>query len=728
MEDYNYLSGYGDYGSPSQLISKKTVEDITANAPKELDTFKEVADKISELEGGSSSDLTELNEKIEAKADKSEVDAKLEEVNTALEAKADASALEGLATEDFVENKISGLIDGAPTTLDTLREIANALNDNATMTMVSEAISTKVNTEDFNAHVSENTESFAAINETLSEKADKSELPDVSGFITMNDVEAKGYITETDADEKYQPKGEYLTEHQDLSEYAKIADIPTVPTKVSELENDVPFLTEHQSLDNYALKADLDDYVKTEDLPAEQDMSIYALKAELNDYQPKGEYLTEHQDLSDYALKSELPTVPTNVSSFTNDAGYITEHQDLSDYATKTYVDDGIANINIPDVSGFATTEALNTAISGITLPEVPENVSEFTNDAGYLTALTGDERYYGKETVDSIFVAKSQYEDDMDLKANKSELEDYTTDSDLNSVVHDLVVRLNKLEAQNAVLIEKGTESADDITGMTAEEAASADIVVATDEAIEALSTPKTFNSINIAGGELGGDTVINLFATDSVEVNGMTVSGTKGSGNGKIVYATNDITINNLNIEPGCTVYNVFEGSQDKDAQHCIDNFTATNVTVNDTDLKHNVFNIYQFNDGANVLIKDSSFNLDVANSNILRISNITNAKNVTITFENVDWTYENKAYSDSDKKWAGLMIYQPYGTDAAFSGDTTNTNTWTINVKNCRYNGNPITENKAGTIEQSVYQYNISNNGLCEAPSAFGSVNIE
>lgn len=37
-------------------------------------------------------------------------------------------------------------------------------------------------------------------------------------------------------------------------------------------------------------------------------------------YQPKG----------DYALRSELPTVPTNVSAFTNDAGYLTQHQDIS--------------------------------------------------------------------------------------------------------------------------------------------------------------------------------------------------------------------------------------------------------------------------------------------------------------------------------------------------------------------------------------------------------------
>ena len=34
----------------------------------------------------------------------------------------------------------------------------------------------------------------------------------------------------------------------------------------------------------------------------------------------------------------EIPTVPTNVSAFTNDAGYLTEHQSLADYSTTTQV------------------------------------------------------------------------------------------------------------------------------------------------------------------------------------------------------------------------------------------------------------------------------------------------------------------------------------------------------------------------------------------------------
>lgn len=581
--EYNYFSSYGDYGSPTTLIPKKTVDDLTANAPKELDTFKEVADKINSIEdggSGSSEQIEALSQTVEQ--NKADADAKFEEIDSALETKADASALEDLATKDELEQvktDVQTIIQDAPESLDTLKEIADLLATKQDAAEVVDALASKVDTEDFDAHVSANDEAFAAINETLAEKADKNEIPDTSGFITESALE--GYVQDAD-------------------------------------------------------------YVHTDNNYTDED------KAKLD----------ELENYDDTALAERVTTL----------------------------------------------------------------------ENAGYLTTLEADTRYYEKENANSIFIAKSQYEDDMDLKADKSQLGDYATDTELAVAVHDLVVRLNKLEAQNAVLVEKGTESADDINAMTPEEAASADIVVATDEAIEALSTPKTFNSISVAGGEVGGNTVINLLATDSIDVNGLTVSGTKGTGNGKIIFGSNDVTISNLNIEQGCTVYNVFEGKQDKAAENCIDNFTATNIIVDDTDLAHNVFNIYQVNDGANILIKDSVFNLNVANSNVLRMSNITNAKNVTITFENVDWNYENKPYSESDAEYAGLMIYQPYGYDSAFTGDTSNIQTWTINVKNCRYNGEYVMGNNFGTIKQAIYLYNVNGSNAAEAPDTIFTVNFE
>ena len=76
------------------------------------------------------------------------------------------------------------------------------------------------------------------------------------------------------------------------------------------------------------------------------------------------------------ADKTELPTIPTNVSSFANDAGYLTEHQSLDALATKAALQ--------AEAERAQAAEALKANKSE--LPVVPENVSAFNNDAGYLT------------------------------------------------------------------------------------------------------------------------------------------------------------------------------------------------------------------------------------------------------------------------------------------------------------------------------------------------------
>lgn len=75
-------------------------------------------------------------------------------------------------------------------------------------------------------------------------------------FYTKQEIDAKGYATET-----WVSAQGYLTQHQDLSDYAKKSEIPT---KVSAFENDAGYLTQHQDLSEYALKTELPtEYVKS---------------------------------------------------------------------------------------------------------------------------------------------------------------------------------------------------------------------------------------------------------------------------------------------------------------------------------------------------------------------------------------------------------------------------------------------------------------------------------
>ena len=218
-----------------------------------------------------------------------------------------------------------------------------------------------------------------------------------------------------------------------LETKADKTEIPTVPTNVSAFTNDAGYLTEHQSLNDYYTKTESDGKYATQVVVNEEIAArisdIREVKATLESKADKTEipslngyateqwvgqqgYLTEHQPLKTIngetivgngnieissgeetdpiwnaekvnyytktevnssletkANKTEIPTVPTNVSAFTNDAGYLTEHQSLDNYYTKSEVN-----------------TSLETKANKSEIPIVPTNVSEFTNDAGYLT------------------------------------------------------------------------------------------------------------------------------------------------------------------------------------------------------------------------------------------------------------------------------------------------------------------------------------------------------
>ena len=195
------------------------------------------------------------------------------------------------------------------------------------------------------------------------------------------------YITETELNAKG-----YLTEHQDISNLATKGEVSEVenkiPTKVSQLQNDKGYLTEHQDLTGYATETyvdnkvsgiDLSGYAKKTDIPDVSGFiteipAEYVTDDELN---AKG-YLTEHQslanyytkpevnelipDLSGYALKTEIPTVPTNVSAFNNDAGYLTEIP--SEYVTETELESKGYLTEHQSLANYSTTEEMNNAIS----------------------------------------------------------------------------------------------------------------------------------------------------------------------------------------------------------------------------------------------------------------------------------------------------------------------------------------------------------------------------
>lgn len=115
----------------------------------------------------------------------------------------------------------------------------------------------------------------------------------------VNDLKdsVKNVYTKTESDGKYQAKGNYLTEHQDISGKANVGDSYT------KAESDAKYLTEHQSLADYAKKSEI---------PTAYDDSALKGRVATLEAIDHSQYLTEHQDISGKVDKVSGKGLSTN--------------------------------------------------------------------------------------------------------------------------------------------------------------------------------------------------------------------------------------------------------------------------------------------------------------------------------------------------------------------------------------------------------------------------------
>ena len=258
---------------------------------------------------------------------------------------------------------------------------------------------------------------------------------------------------------------------------------------------------------------------------------------------------------------------------------------------------------------------------------------------------------------------------------------------------------------------------TAEDINAIT--DPQNTDVFINGDEAFNAVKG-KTFK--NIEASDINAATETSLAANGSITLDNIEVTGDKGESNAFVGLNAPSVEISNATVADGSKAYNVFE----QVGNTSIDSFSASNVKVDDVALAHNVFNVYRLENSAVINISDVNLNLNVNNSNALRLANCTNATGVTVNFENVAWTYENTPNKDAaDWGWAGLIIYQPYSTDVALGGDLDAMKTWTFNFKNCKYNGVKVTANNFGEHNQVFYMYNVGGDGSIKDPVANGLI---
>lgn len=271
--------------------------------------------------------------------------------------------------------------------LDTLNSGVTA-NDVAQIGLNTTAIAGKQNVIDANNKLSASYVSGLAAVATSGAYSDITGTPDLSVYAQSANLST--VATSGDYDD--------LQDKPDLSVYAQSSSLATVATSgdYDDLDNK-PDLSIYAESSNLATVATSGDY---DDLDNKPDLSVYAESSNLATVATSGDY-------NDLDNKPSIPTVPTNVSSFNNDAGYITKSvNDLTNYTPSSSLaavatSGAYSDLSgTPDLSVYAQSANLATvATSGDyddldnkpVIPVVPTNVSAFNNDAGYITSAETD-------------------------------------------------------------------------------------------------------------------------------------------------------------------------------------------------------------------------------------------------------------------------------------------------------------------------------------------------
>ena len=188
---------------------------------------------------------------------------------------------------------------------------------------------------DFSGNYNDLTNKPELFSGSYNDLSDKPVIPDVSNLETKSDASAK------------------LTEAKAYTD-TKVADlVGTAPTTLDTLAEVATAIEENESVVE-ALNAAIGNKANASDLSAVATSGSY-------------------NDLSD---KPVIPTVPTNVSAFTNDAGYLTSIP--SDYVTNQYLIQALANyVADSELADVAKTGSYNDLSNKPTIPTAVTKIWE---------------------------------------------------------------------------------------------------------------------------------------------------------------------------------------------------------------------------------------------------------------------------------------------------------------------------------------------------------------
>lgn len=237
-----------DGDSNTEGSFRKAIADVIAAAPEDLDTLKEIADKLA----GNDDLHTALNQAITEKADASALANEVtratgaeNDLRTAIDTKADATALSNYVLTTALNQQI-----------DTLNAAISAKQDAGSYVPYDQTVASRYRIDkDLMIDNSKGSAVLSTYNISAISNSN-TEIQINPDGITMRDDDNTIRLNRTGIILPNGDNNHVLTSNAstiDITQYALKTELPTVPTNVSQLTNDSNFITQQDADAKYAL-------------------------------------------------------------------------------------------------------------------------------------------------------------------------------------------------------------------------------------------------------------------------------------------------------------------------------------------------------------------------------------------------------------------------------------------------------------------------------------------
>lgn len=303
-----------DGDSNTEGSFRKAIADVIAAAPEDLDTLKEIADKLA----GNDDLHTALNQAITEKADASALANEVSratgvenDLRTAIDTKADATALSNYVLTTALNQQI-----------DTLNTAISAKQDAGSYVPYDQTVTSRYRIDkDLMIDNSEGSAVLSTYNISAISNSN-TEIQINPDGITMRDDDNTIRLDRTGITLPNGDNNHVLTSNAstiDITQYALKTEFPTVPTNVSQLTNDSNFITQQDADAKYALANSLNTV----------NDSISSLRVGLSKKQDK--ITVNSVDITDIETAdiTKLRTIVRNLIDALNTSGLITQTSNL---------------------------------------------------------------------------------------------------------------------------------------------------------------------------------------------------------------------------------------------------------------------------------------------------------------------------------------------------------------------------------------------------------------